>query len=201
MEQLFLFECKKILKRKTTWAAFMISVVAVIGLYFFNYSVAKDVRQGNITRLHNIIVTFQNWLSDAKSSEKGVGDMDQKDTIAHFQKAVGSWEQRKVNYSEGNWKEFYQEEINQLQPAVSQLGSVLTSPIKIEDQSISWFTLRATLAEMKQIGENDVEPFIQNSVSVINPYLSTIYDQFTGSAKKQWENGTKRYGIFGLYYL
>ncbi|WHT49208.1 hypothetical protein QNH10_06180 [Sporosarcina thermotolerans] len=41
----FLFECKKMLKKKSIWVAVILSVVAIAAFYFFNYSVAERVHK------------------------------------------------------------------------------------------------------------------------------------------------------------
>ena len=51
----FLFECKKMLKKKSIWVAMFLSIVAIIGFYFFNYSVAER--------------TYQVWMLDLENSQ------------------------------------------------------------------------------------------------------------------------------------
>ncbi|CEG26221.1 DUF4200 domain-containing protein [Bacillus sp. B-jedd] len=204
MKQIFLFECKKTLKKTGTWTACLLTVLSVIGLYFFNNSVVQDIRQGKTARLENNIVSFKKFKNDAEREKEKIEKTGENATIEaremeiqHFQEKLEIYQKMKMNFANDNWKDIYQEYINTIQPSLLQHS--LNSPISIEEQPISWFTLRATLAEMEEIKKRNVEPFIQNTI--YTPYLSTIYDEFTGSSIKKWEADTRRYGVSGLYFL
>lgn len=66
----FLFECKKVVKKKTTLIAISLSILAAIGLYMFNHSVAEDIEQGNISRLESFPEIFLNFANEMKEEKK-----------------------------------------------------------------------------------------------------------------------------------
>ncbi|PFZ94580.1 hypothetical protein [Bacillus wiedmannii] len=53
-----------------------------------------------------------------------------------------------ANYSQGNWQEIYEENINELQFMFNSSKGSNTFPSAIEQQNISLFTARATLKEL-----------------------------------------------------
>ncbi|OMC86486.1 ABC transporter permease [Viridibacillus sp. FSL H7-0596] len=203
MRRLFLFEGKKVLKKKTTWAAFFLTIAAVIGLYFFNYSLAKSIQQGNIARLEYIIETFQKWTKDAEVEKKEAKKEGSRkkvksltDDIKRNQKSISKYTTQKENYINEDWHKLYKEQIPDLQYWIDNFDSYSRG---YDDQIINNFTGRATLEEILLIDKNDVTPFIQNSI--YTPYLPTIYDEFTGTVKEEWGQETKRYGTTGLTYI
>ena len=70
MIKLYSFECKKFFKNKITLVAVILSIIAVIGLYYLNYTVAEDVREGNITIAKNNLIAFQNMKVELEIDRK-----------------------------------------------------------------------------------------------------------------------------------
>ncbi|WP_245639447.1 ABC-2 transporter permease [Viridibacillus arvi] len=193
------------MKKKTTWAAFFLTIAAVIGLYFFNYSIAKSNHQGNIARLDYIIETYQKWVNDTKvEKEEAEKDGNRKKVksltaeIKRIQKSNSKYITRKENYINENWHKIYKEQIPDLHDWLDNFNDQ-SRGYEGSDQNINNFTSRATLEEVLLIEKNDVTPFIQNSI--YTPYLPTIYDEFTGTVKETWEQETKRYATTGLSYI
>lgn len=180
-----------------------LTIAAVIGLYFFNYSLAKSIHQGNIARLEYIIETFQNWVNDAEVEKKEAEtDGSRKEIksltaeINRLQKSKLKYTTQKENYINEDWHKIYKKQIPDLQKWLDNFDSY---SLDYENQEIKNFTGRATLEEISLIAKNDVIPFIQNSI--YTPYLPTIYDEFTGTVKGKWQQETKRYGTTGLSYI
>lgn len=203
MKHLFLFECKKIIKKKTIGVSFFLTFAAIVVFYFFSYAVAENIHQGNITNLQNNIIVYQGFIDDLELERKEAekkGDFEAAEEKAvqmeQLKKGIKKAEIKKGNYLHEEWNKIYQSEIPELKNWVEHYDTV---GYAIEEQLISSFTARATLEEISLIVKNDVEPFIQNTK--YNHFLPTIYDHFTGSALEQWEEITKRYSTTGLSFL
>lgn len=100
----------------------------------------------------------------------------------------------KESYEKEDWNTLYEKDVNNLQIFVDDPDN---TSYGIEEQLISYFTVRATYEELKLLKDIKSKPFIQNTIS--ESILPTIYDKFTGSSLEQWETMTKRYGREGFY--
>ncbi|MCU5378650.1 ABC transporter permease subunit [Bacillus cereus] len=206
MKQLFQFEFKKYFKKKTTWIAVFTSILFVSSLYFLNYSVAKDIQRGNLAFAQNIVNISQQILKELElqkiEAEKN-GDVEKitenKLALQESQQSLSKKNKWITNYSQGNWQDIYEENINHLQFMFKSSKGSNSFPYAIEKQNISLFTARATLEELVLLKKNKAEPFIQNTIHT--PFLFTIYDQFTGSALEYWKKSTMRYGTTGSLFL
>ncbi|MEJ9112082.1 ABC transporter permease subunit [Bacillus paramobilis] len=206
MKQLFQFEFKKYFKKKTTWIAVLTSILFVSSLYFLNYSVAKDIQRGNLAFAQNIVNISQQILKELElqkiEAEKN-GDVEKiTENKLALQESLQSLSKKNkwiTNYSQGNWQDIYEENINHLQFMFKSSKGSNSFPYAIEKQNISLFTARATLEELVLLKKIKAEPFIQNTIHT--PFLFTIYDQFTGSALEDWEKITMRYGTTGSLFL
>ncbi|MGD6890958.1 ABC transporter permease subunit [Bacillus mobilis] len=206
MKQLFQFEFKKSFKKKTTWIAVFTSILFVSSLYFLNYSIAKDIQRGNLAFAQNIVNISQQALKELepqKIEAEQNGDVekitDSKLAIQESQQSLSKKNKWITNYSQGNWQDIYEKNINDLQFMFKSSKGSNSFPYAIEKQYISLFTARATLEELVLLKKIKAEPFIQNTIHI--PFLFTIYDQFTGSSLEQWEKSTMRYGTTGSLFL
>lgn len=206
MKQLFQFEFKKSFKKKTTWIALLTSILFVSSLYFLNYSVAKDIQRGNLSFAQYSVNISQQALKELelqKIEAEQNGDVEKitesKLAIQEYQQSLSKKNKWITNYSQGNWQDIYEENINQLQFMFKSSKGTNSFPLVIEKQNISLFTPRATLEELVLLKKIKAEPFIQNTIHT--PFLFTIYDQFTGSSLEQWEKSTMRYGTTGSLFL
>ncbi|MFC9414550.1 ABC transporter permease subunit [Bacillus mobilis] len=206
MKQLFQFEFKKSFKKKTTWIAVFTSILFVSSLYFLNYSVAKDIQRGNLSFAQYSVNISQQILKELelqKIEAEQNGDVkkisENKLAIQASQQSLSKKNNWIANYSQGNWQDIYEENINHLQFMFKSSKGSNSFPHAIEKQYISLFTARATLEELLLLKKNKAEPFIQNTI--YTPYLFTIYDQFTGSALEDWKKSTMRYGTTGSLFL
>ncbi|SCC44172.1 ABC transporter permease subunit [Bacillus wiedmannii] len=206
MKQLFQFEFKKYFKKKTTRIAVLTSILFVNSLYFLNYSVAEDIQRGNLSFAQNSVNISQQVLKELelqKIEAEQNGDVEKiaenKLAIQETQQSLSQKNKWIANYSQGNWQDIYEENINHLQFMFKSSKGTNSFPLVIEKQNLSLFTPRATLEELLLLKKNKAEPFIQNTIDT--PYLFTIYDQFTGSALEYWEKSTMRYGTTGSLFL
>lgn len=199
----FLFECKKLLKKKTTFVSISLSILAVIGLYLFNYSVVEKINKGNIAFYEINLERFNNFVNDSKEEkEKAIeagntAKAEEMDLmIKRYQESSTNYKNLKKSYEKEDWETLYERDMNNLQIFIDDPDG---SSIAIEEQLISNFTIRATYEEIKILKENNSKPFIQNTIH--ENFLPTIYDNFTGSSLEQWESKTKRFGREGFSFL
>ncbi|WAA09968.1 ABC transporter permease [Fervidibacillus albus] len=201
----FRFECKKLRKKKTTWLAFFITLIGIIGFYLFHLSVAEKVHQKNIARLDYL---FQMYASGAeeyalemkKAEEAGDTEIAEEmhNLMEIYQKASEYVKQEKEYFANEDWTHLIDRHIRSLEPFVEDYD---TLGYHIEETQISLFTLRATLEEKQRLQKYDIVPFIQSTTYPNDTFLPTIYDDFSGNALEEWEKMTERYGRFGFYFL
>lgn len=199
----FLFECKKIIKKKSAMFALFLSILAVIGLFIFNYSVAKGIEEGNSKKFESLSEIYINFANDAKEEKEKAIEAGDTETAEEMERLVSEYQlssektkQKKIFYENREWKIFHERDLDNLQVFIDNPD---TAEIRIEEQPISYFTLRATYEETKILNEIDSKPYIQNTIN--QSYLPTIYDNLTGSSLKQWETQTKRYAREGFSFL
>ncbi|WAA09853.1 ABC transporter permease [Fervidibacillus albus] len=199
----FRFECKKIRKKKTTWLAFFITLIGIIGFYLFHLSAAENVRQQNIAWKDYLSQMFASNAETAaldKKKAEEAGDMEKAEEfhnmMVSFQKSSENAKQDKEYFANEDWAHLIERELRNLE-AFKEDPNI--SSYAIEDQLISVFTLRATLEERQRLQKYGIAPFIQNTTGT--NYLPTIYDDFSGITLEEWEKMTKRYGRFGFYFL
>ncbi|WAA12800.1 ABC transporter permease [Fervidibacillus halotolerans] len=199
----FRFECKKLRKKKTTWLAFFITLIGIIGFYLFHLSVAEKIHQKNIAWLDYLSQMFASNAETAaldKKKAEEAGDTEKAEEfhnmMVSFQKSSENAKQDKEYFANEEWTYLIEEDIRSLEPLIEDSAF---SAHYIEDQPISMFTVRATLEEKQRLQKYDIVPFIQNTT--YTNYLPTIYDDFSGSTLEEWEKITERYGRFGFYFL
>ena len=197
----FRFEWKKLTKQKMIWATVLLSFIAAISLYFFNYSVAEKLHENNIAGVKNTIQDIESWIENEEielNKVKESGKSSEIETIAEkierFNSLILWREQWLEDYTTGNWQNIFQEDLAYLEDAVAGHAS-----IGIEEQNVGNFTIRVTKEETEWLLERGLEPVAHKP----NFYFfhPTIYDQFTGKSLEAWNGLTKRYGETGLTYL
>ncbi|WP_342560205.1 ABC transporter permease [Psychrobacillus sp. FSL W7-1457] len=199
----FLFESKKVLKKKTTLVSIFLSFLAAVGLYIFNYAVAEEVHEGNITRLESYPEMFTNFANEFRAEKDKaieVGDTakgEEMDSLINRSlESIANSEKMIEAYEQENWMFLHEKDIDSLQIFVEDPD---TTSYGIEEQLVSYFTLRATYEELKLLKDIDSKPFVQNTTSL--PLIATIYDDFTGTSLEQYQITTKRYGQEGFSFL
>lgn len=202
----FWFESKKIAKRKTTWIAILLSLIAVVAIYFFNYVAAVDIYEGNNIKLKNDVIRIDGYIESfakEKMAAEEAGDsvaVNEIDLIMDGYEGNKELKQEKLKALEGkDWQTILKGEISELNFLFEEGAGATTPPISIEDQDGSWFTLRATLEEKQYLLDNQIIPFVQNTTNIA--FLPTVYDNFTGKSLEQWEKMTYRYGVTGYSFL
>ncbi len=199
----FLFESKKVLKKKTTLVSIFLSFLAAVGLYIFNYAVAEEIQEGNITRLESYPEMFTNFANESRAEkDKAIeaGDTakaEEMDSfISRYLESIANYEKMIEAYEQEDWMFLHEKDIDSLQIFVDEPEAATYG---IEEQLVSYFTLRATYEELKLLKDIDSKPFVQNMTS--QPLLATIYDDFTGTSLEQYQTMTKRYGQEGFSFL
>lgn len=205
--ELIFFEWKKLLKRKTTWIAISFSVLAVVAFYFINYSVAQNIYKSTISRVETYILEYpeliaqlENHLEEAKEKK----DTQQIEMIGfQITNMQNSYEKSQFlleGYQREDWSKVYPYILEILEKTIDMPDPHMNIPYDIDGQPGSWFTVRVAYEETKYLFEKNMAPFIQVEQRY-RPYLATIYEEFEGSAVKEWKQLTFRYGITGLYFL
>ncbi|WP_062354406.1 ABC transporter permease [Bacillus kwashiorkori] len=203
---LFFFELEKLLKRKTTYIAILLAMLALVAFYFLNYSAAIKIHRSNVAKLHKTVTEFPTIIDDLeekwKVAEKN-SDQEQLDTLQFQIEATKEvLKKNKVmleGFSSEDWSKVYPIQVENLQLIFQNIDSTMNSPYWIQEQGGSWFTVRATLEERKLLNEINAESFIQADIQ--RPFIRTIYEKFSGSAVNEWKDMTVRYGVTGFQFL
>ena len=197
----FRFEWKKLTKQKMIWGTVLLSLIAAISLYFFNYSVAEKLHENNIAGVKNTIQDIESWIEneeiELKKAEES-GEASEIETIEgkieRFKGLILWREQWLEDYTTSNWQSIFQEDIAQLEEVEAGHAG-----IGVEEQNVGNFTIRVTKEETEWLMEQELEPVAHDSHFFF--FHPTIYDQFTGKSLEAWKKLTKRYGETGLTYL
>lgn len=202
----FLFECKKMLKKKSIWVAMILSIVAIAVFYFFNYSVADRIHQTRMLDLENsqidypeIIAKDQIELEEAEKTGDSAKVLDLQREIDIFEKMLEDKKFDWDNLMAGNWaaiSEKQYEKLNEFVDISKRQNFIVHS---IMDQQVSMFTMRASAEERNLVAQIGGEPFVQWDSNT--PYHPTMYDHHDGKVLEMWERMMKRYGKQGFYFL
>ena len=199
----FLFESKKVLKKKTILISIFLSFLAAVGLYIFNYAVAEEIHEGNITRLESYPEMFTNFANESRAEkDKAIeaGDTAKAEEMDSFinrnLESIANYEKMIEAYKQEDWLFLHEKDIDSLQIFVEDPEAATYG---IEEQLVSHFTLRGTYEELKLLKDINSKPFVQNTTT--QPLLATIYDDFTGTSLEQYQIMTKRYGREGFSFL
>ena len=196
-----MFECKKVLKKKSIWMAAALSMLAIVGLSYIHFTAVDSVRAGNIAKQENLLSQFQMYLESAEIEKATAEKRADEATVDAMAAAIDSYKQSIKNIE--NWIDDYRngKTHTMLAGDISDLELYLTdtASVGIEEQLVQSFTLRASLEEKRWLEKKGIDPVVQNTIYL--SYIPTIYDQFTGRAQDAWEQMTARYGDTGLSYL
>ncbi|RDW20064.1 hypothetical protein CWR48_04895 [Oceanobacillus arenosus] len=204
--KMFLFEWKKIMKKKTTWIVLALSILAVMGVYVFNLILADNARNQAINQydihLNLILQDADHW---ALEKDKAMETEDEKlieEATMRKQNSRSSYETlkaQKAEYENKEWDRVIQQQVDFLEifayPPPGQGAS-----FGFEGELISNFTLRATYEEMNYLLSHKIEPFTQNIYGG-TMVKTTIYDDFGGRLLEEWKKYTTRYGEQGVYFI
>ncbi len=184
----------------------ILSVVAIAGFYFFNYSVADRVHQTRMLDLENSQIDIPEKLAqdridleEAKKAGDSAKVLDIERGIAIYEKMLEDKTFQWDNIISGNWAAISEWQFEQLNNLVQISISQNYIAHSIMDQQVSMFTMRASAEERKLVAELGVEPFVQWDYYI--PYHPTMYDKHDGKVLEMWERSTKRYGKQGFYFL
>ncbi|MDW0117702.1 ABC transporter permease subunit [Sporosarcina thermotolerans] len=202
----FLFECKKMLKKKSIWVAVILSVVAIAAFYFFNYSVAERVHKTRMLDLETSQIDIPEKLAkdridleEAKEAGESAKALDLEHGISIYEKMLEEKKFQWDNIMDGNWAAISEKQYEQLNYFAVTSKSQNFPVHSIMDQHVSMFTVRASAEERRLVAEIGVEPMVQ--WDSFAPYHPTMYDNHDGKVLEMWEMGTKRYGKQGFYFL
>ncbi|WP_432352071.1 ABC transporter permease subunit [Sporosarcina sp. A2] len=194
----FLFECKKLFRKRKVWTAAILTSAAIIVLYLFSYHTAESIRSVNILKAEQYKNVFTSMSEEARTeiarSERTGDDStvkELKEAIVRAEKSQENYEQLISDFQNRSWKRIYQQDLDFLEIAINEKGSTI-----IEEQPINDFTLRATKIEKEWLLKRNLDPLIQQTV--YTAYLPTIYDTFTGKAEEEWKKITTRYAETGV---
>lgn len=204
--KLFLFECKKVLKKKTTRILLILSMLAVVGIYFFNLSIANNVEKQVVNQYDFLINLYLGDIEDAAQEKELAIEMEDdallEEATMFEESAVMSHEkylELKEDYLNGEWDSIYQDMLYYLEYAAYPEPHGEVYSISYEEQEISNFTLRASYDQIDYLMKHQIDPLVQNTTTSM--FLPTIYDNFSGNALELWEKDTSRYGKEGFYFI
>lgn len=197
----FLFESKKMMKKKSVWTAVFITLLTLLVLSYFHFSAADRIRNGNIVKQENVLAQYKLWIEDAetelqiaeKNSDAETGDA-MAAVIEKYTQSIVNQEKWISDYTQREWKTILEEDIADFELYSSEYGGMA-----IEGQRVKSFTLRAALEEKRWFLKNGIDPVVQNTS--YNLFVPTIYEDFTGRALDYWKQVTARYGDTGLTYF
>lgn len=202
----FLFECKKLIKKKSIWVATILSVIAIAGFYFFNYSAADRIHQTRMLDLKNSQIDYPEKIAadraELEEAEKAGGSgriLDLKQSIDIYEKMLKDKQFEWDNIVAGNWAAISEKQYEQMNYFAVTSKSQNFPVHSIMDQHVSMFTVRASAEERRLVAEIGGEPLVQ--WDNFAPYHPTMYDKHDGKVLEMWERGTKRYGKQGFYFL
>jgi ABC-type transport system involved in multi-copper enzyme maturation permease subunit len=202
----FLFECKKMIKKKSILAAMILSVIAIAGFYFFNYSVAERVHKVRMLDLENSQIDYPERIAQDRIEMEKAQEAGDYSKVEELQRMIAVYEKMIVekkfewdNIMADNWTAISEKKYEMLNDNVIVSKSQNFPVSYIMDQQVSMFTVRASAEEQRLLAEAGVRPLVQ--VDTYTPYHPTLYDKFTGKVLEMWEVTTKRYGMQGFYFL
>lgn len=203
--KLFIFEWKKILKNTTTRVLLTLSFLAIIGIYFFNLSLAKNIEKQVVNHYDFLINLYLGDAEDWRLEKEIAIELDDEALIEEMtmmeessRLSYKNYRKLKESYMNGEWNLIYQDTQKHLELAAYPPPNEIHS-IFIEEQELSNFTLRASYEEVSYLMEHQIDPFVQYTTSSM--YYPTVYDDFSGRTLTLWEEQTRRYGKQGLYFL
>lgn len=199
----FLFEVKKIWKRKGTWIAIFICVLAICALYFLNKEAASDREATNQNLIQIRTDQFRQWEAEAdaaaeKAKQQGntTTAEEQAFMAERFGKSIQNYEDLKIAYDSSDWNYIYSADLEEMQMIVE---NPMEAQVSIEEQRVDHFTLRATYEEKQQLLDRGLIPPAQDIF--LFSLMPTLYNEFTGFSAAQWEQQTERYGTVGWNIL
>ncbi|WP_052360592.1 ABC transporter permease [Oceanobacillus manasiensis] len=200
------FEFLKAIKKRTNIVALLLTLLAVVSLYFFNYTVAENIHEANTTRLQNDVLRIEGYVQaflEEKEAAEEANNVEEAEELAMMveenENLKIATQERARAFEEEDWRTILEGDISDLQFQFDSSYGTDTPGHDIEGQDTNWFTFRATLEEKQFQLENNLNPMIQNETDIA--FLPTVYDNFTGRALEAWDNMTKRYGTTGYLFL
>lgn len=199
----FLFEVKKLWKRKTTWFAVLVVLAAISALFYFQQEGIRQMEATNEKMFEEYIVFYEQLTEDSKAEAEVLKSQGNLEAAEESLQRAESYEQARENkiaerqqYYARDWERFYQGDIENLEFI---LDPVNDASMGIEDQNVSNFTLRVAREEKLALLESGADPLLQNPRTY--SMMPTLYDNFTGFALSSWEMSTTRIGTNGWTIL
>lgn len=201
----FLFEWKKIIKKKTTWVLILLSIGAVIGIYFLHVTVTNNVQKKVINHYDFLVDLYlqdtADWALEKEKARMAEDKEWEEDATIMEESSQSQYEHYqllKESYQEEEWEVIFQNELEILEPFINPKPDLGVSAYIFENQEIKNFTLRASYEEMQYLLDHGIQPFVQYNSPLL---LSTAYDNFSGRSLELWKESTKRYAKHGIYYM
>lgn len=206
MIRLSFFEWKKIMKNKTTWIVTLLSVIAVIGIYFLQLENAKNLEKRTINQYDFLIDLYTGDVEYWEEAKEEALVAQENDLIEEASMRLEYANQQREKYislkqsfMEEDWQPIYQEQVDKFDPYVNPSPDQPAAFLVFEDQEVTDFTKRASYEHFKYVKDYNVEPFTKDMASAYIFY-PTIYDEFEGRSLELWQSSTKRYGKQGFYF-
>ncbi|GKV55367.1 hypothetical protein NCCP2222_13140 [Sporosarcina sp. NCCP-2222] len=194
------------IKKRSIWIALILSVVAMSGYYFFNYSVAERLNTNRMFDLKNSQIEFPKKIAQDRlelEAAKKAGDsakaLDLEISINSYENMLADKKFDLNHIEAGNWAAVAQKQYEELNRDVAISKSQNYPVHSMMEQQVSMFTVRASAEEKRMLAETGVEPLVQ--INTITSFHPTFYDRFIGKTLEIWESSTKRYGMPGFYFL
>lgn len=204
MMKLSFFEWKKMVKSKTTWIVFLLSIVAVIGIYFLHLQNTKNVERAVINQYDFLIDLYTDdveYWKEEKEEALVAKDEDLIEEATMMEEHAYHMSETNIlmkqSYLEEDWKVIYQYELENLEPFVNPLPGEVAY-YNFEGQAVTDFTLRASYEEINYKKDHNIQPFTQDTT--VGMLFPTAYDEFEGRTLDLWQKTRKRYGKQGLYF-
>lgn len=199
----FLFEVKKLWKRKTTWFAVFVVVAAIAALFYFQQEGIRQMEATNEKALQDYIAFYEQLQKDLiveaeilKSQGNTEGAEESLQRAEGYAQSQQNLLERQEAYFAGDWKTFYQKDLEKLEFTLDPANG---ASMGVEDQTISNFTLRVAREEKLALLESGADPLLQPTT--FYSMMPTLYDDFTGFALTSWSTSTNRIGTDGWTIL
>lgn len=199
----FLFEVKKLWKRKATWFAVFLVVAAIVTLFYFQQETIRQMEATNQTMFQESVVRSEQLIegaTEATEALKAQGDIkgaeEQHQVAERYEDGHKKLLARQEAYYARDWEGFYQ---NDIQNFDFLLDPVNYASYSIEEQDVTNFAIRVARDEKLALIESGATPLLQQVRSY--SMMPTLYDRFTGYSLSSWTLQTNRVGTEGWTIL
>lgn len=199
----FLFEVKKLWKRKATWFAILVAVAAIATLFYFQQEAIRQMEATNQAMFQDRLASYEQWIdeaSEASEALKAQGDTEGAEQqllmAERYEESYKNLLDKQDAYYARDWESFYQDDIQHLDFILDPANQASFS---IEEQDVTNFAIRAARDEKLALIESGADPLLQDPS--FYSMMPTLYDKFTGYSLSSWTMQTNRIGTDGWTFL